>query len=197
MQTRRITFLFGLLLSLVFNVALANHHESDTPKVRVEAVVIEAEVLSINYETREASLALPMGYVVSLVAGPEVERLEEIKVGDRVITTYLSSLAGEVREPTEDEKMQPFVVLTEEVKTAAGQIPGRAGSVLIRAVCTVEGMNRITGRAMIKDVRGNLHVIEDVPTERFEGVTLGSTVIITYTQAVAIAIEKRADLAEE
>ncbi len=181
-------FFWGLFASGV----RANHHESTPVNVRTEMTVIEAMVLAIDYETREASLQLPFGYVVTLTAGPEVTRLEEIKVGDRILATYLSSLAGELREPTEEEKKMPFVVVEEEVVTGGDSAPARAGAVTVRAVCTIEGMNRVTGRAMIQDSKGRYHIIEDIPAERFEGLTLGTTVIVTYTQAVAIALEKPA-----
>lgn len=179
-----------ILLALCHNT-LADSHEQPV-NVRAQATIIEAKVLSINYETREASLELPFGNVVSLVVDPAVKRLDEIKQGDLIVLTYFASIAGELREPTEEEKAAPFVMLTDEVIADSDSLPGRAGGILVRAVCTIEGMNRITGRVMIKDSRGLLHVIEDVPAERFEGVTLGSTVIITYTQALAIALEKRA-----
>ena len=187
----RFTHLISIAFVLTASSAWANHHESAKSRVRTEATIIEAEVLTIDHESREISLALPFGYIVMLTAGPEVTRLNEIGVGDRILATYMASLAGEVREPTEEEKKQPWVVITDEVTADRESLPGRAAGVMIRAVCTVEGMNRVTGRAMIKDSMGRYHVIEDIPAERFEGVTLGSTVIITYSQAVAIALEKR------
>ena len=187
----RLTHLISIVFVLTAYSAWADHHESAKSNVRSEVTIIEAEVLTIDHESREISLALPFGYIVMLTAGPEVTRLNEIGVGDRILATYMASLAGEVREPTEEEKKQPWVVITDEVTADRESMPGRAAGVMIRAVCTIEGMNRVTGRAMIKDSMGRYHVIEDIPAERFEGVTLGSTVIITYSQAVAIALEKR------
>ena len=191
---KQITFNIPLCLLLISGLALTNvqakSHEAGTVDVRTEITVIEAIVLEIDYETREASLELPFGFVVTLTAGPEVKRLEEIKVGDRILATYLASLAGELREPTEEEKKNPWVVMAGEITADGDAMPGRAGAVSIRAVCTIEGMNRVTGQAMIRDSRGRYHIIEDVPVERFEGLTLGTTVIMTYTQAVAISLEK-------
>lgn len=187
---KRIQALLLIIAASLAMPVLADNHATQ-PGVRAEAAVIEARVLAINYETREASLELPYGHVVSLIADPSIENLSEIKVGDLIIATYFSSLAGEVREPTEEELAEPFLILADEMTGGADGMPGRGGAMLIRAVCTIEGMNRITGRAMIKDSRGQLHVIEDVPAERFEGVTLGQTVIMTYTQAVAVALEKQ------
>lgn len=192
-------FSLGLLLTLGLSGTnvWADRHESNPVHVRTEMTIIEAQVLAIDYETREASLELPLGLVVSLTVSPEVQRLEEIKVGDLIVATYLSSLAGEIREPTEEEKKMPWVVVEGEMIAGADQMPGRAGAVTIRAVCTIEGMNRVTGQAMIQDSYGRYHIIEDVPAEHFEGLTLGTTVVITYTQAIAVALEKRRSAEEQ
>ena len=96
----------------------------------------------------------------------------------------------EIREPTAEEKAQPFVILEGEAVAALDMPPGRAGMRVIRAVCTIEGMNRVTGQAMIKDPMGRYHVIDNVPAARFENITLGTTVIVTYSEAVALALEK-------
>ena len=61
---------------------------------------------------------------------------------------------------------------------------------MIQAVCTVEGMNRVLGTVTIMDPRGKLHVIGDVEPEKMEGVLLGDTIIMVYTEAVAITLEK-------
>ena len=91
----------------------------------------------------------------------------------------------------------PWVIIEDEVVAGAGSTPGRGKAVTIQAVCTIEGMNRVTGQATIKGPKGRYHVIEDVPAERFEGLTLGTTVIMTYTQAVAISLEVAEEVAEE
>jgi hypothetical protein len=62
------------------------------------------------------------------------------------------------------------------------------GARLIRAVCTIEGLNRILGTATIKDSRGDLHVIRDIEPEKMEGVTLGQTVVVVYTEALAMSL---------
>jgi hypothetical protein len=67
--------------------------------------------------------------------------------------------------------------------------PGVGAARVIRAVCTIEGLNRILGTAVIKDPRGNVHVIGDVEPEKMEGVTLGQTVVMVYAEALALSLE--------
>ncbi len=178
-----------LLVSFVWLSLPGIADDHNRSRVQTEVAIIEAEVLSLDKETRAARLGLPLGYEVSLVASPDVD-LEGISVGDRLTATYIKSVAGELREPTEEELKQPYLLITDEVRSNDKELPGRAGGVMVRAVCTIEALNRIQGTALVQDSRGHLHTIEDIPRERFEGVTIGATVIMTFTQAVAVGLEK-------
>ncbi|MDH4041167.1 MAG: hypothetical protein OEV88_10985, partial [Gammaproteobacteria bacterium] len=82
------------------------------------------------------------------------------------------------------------VLDAEAVSAPASQNPGAAVGVTIRAVCTIEGMNRITRTVMLKDSDGDFHLIEDVDPAKMAGVTLGQTIIVTYTEAFALTLEK-------
>jgi hypothetical protein len=159
-------------------------------KPRVMTVSLEAEVTAIDYETRAVSLRGPQGNIVTITAGENVERLQEIAIGDTITTTYIASLEGELREPTEEELANPWAEIDGAAKASenaeAGAIVGR----IIRAVCVIEGMNRLLGTVTVKDPRGNYHVIGDVEPEKMEGVLLGATVVLVYTEAIAITLEK-------
>jgi len=180
---------FALVASPVFAEDAAPAEET----ARVMGVSMEAEVTAIDYKTREVSLRGPQGNIVTLVAGDDIERLEDIAVGDTIVTTYIAALEGELRKPTEEELANPWVEVagagTAPADTAPGAITGRQ----VRAVCTLEGMNRLLGTITVKDPRGKYHVIADVEPEKMEGVVLGATLVLVYTEAVAITLEKKAD----
>jgi hypothetical protein len=187
---------FILLISCATTLpVLANHHEEgemkETPTAeRAMVLEVEAQITAIDIETRQVSLTGPLGETVTLTAGPGVNRLKELVVGDTVTATYLTSLAAELREPTEEEEMSPFVEITDQVRTESYELPGGAVARIIRAVCTIEGMNRITRTVTIQDARSMVHVIGDVKPESFGMLTLGQKVIITYTEAVALTLQK-------
>ena len=167
--------------------ALPDHAE------RAMAIEIDAEVLAIDHETREMVLALPTGEQVTTVVDEAVERLHEIEAGDLLVVTYLSALAADLREPTEEELANPWVEGADAGVNSGEDAPGAAVVMAVRAVCTIEGMNRLTGTVTIMDPRGKAHVIGDVSAERIESLRVGQSVVMTFTQAVAIGIEKRAD----
>lgn len=182
---------FAAALALMMPaLAIAAHHEEPTASARAAAVVVEATVVAVDKETREVSLEAAHGQIVTMTLGPDAQRIDEISVGDAVIATYMQSLAAEVREPTAEELAEPWAELDAAAIAGADAEPGVAGLRMIRAVCTIEGMNRVTRSVMIKDPRGKFHLIGDVDPARLEGVVLGTQVIIVYSEAVALSLEK-------
>jgi hypothetical protein len=160
---------------------------------RAMSVSIEAVVTAIDPETRQISLKGPQGNVVTLTAGEEIGSLDKINVGDRVSATYVAAVEGELREPTEEELAEPWVVLQEAVTPEAGEPPAVGRARLIRAVCTIEGMNRSLGTVTLRDPNGRLHVVGHVEPEKMDGVTLGQTVVVVYTEALALSLEERSE----
>ena len=153
---------------------------------------VSAVITAIDAKTREVTLEGSLGNFITLTAGPELARFDELAVGDMVNATYTSSLSGELREPTEEELANPLVVMdAEAIKAQKGEDPGAAVGVTVRAVCTIEGMNRVAGTVMLKDSDGDFHLIEDVDPAKMADVNIGQTVVVTYTEAVALSLDKQ------
>lgn len=171
--------------------------EAEVTGARMAGITIEAEVTEINHATRELSLRGPMGDIITLTASDQVKRLKEISVGDIVTTTYITSLEGALREPTEEEIAEPWVVLDAAAIAGENLDPGVFAGTAIRAVCTIEGMNRLTRTVTVLDPRGRYHVIGDVEPEKMSGVTLGQTLVLIYTEAMAITLKKKDDTGAE
>ncbi len=157
---------------------------------RAVAKQISAEITAIDNENRILVLQGPLGNQVSMQVGDAVERFDEFAVGDLVQATFLESIAGELREPTEEELLVPWAELDAAALAGESIDPGAAVGKVIRAVCTIEGMNRITRTVTVLDPMGQVHVIGDIDPARMEGVTLGQTIILTYTRAMALELEK-------
>jgi len=188
--------LLALMAVLLPMTAQADSHEPvSSPEkedtVRAMAMSVEAEVVAIDLETRQVSLKGPDGSVFTLHSPERVVKLEDISIGDRVVTTYIAALEGEVREPTAEELAEPWLVVEEAAVSAEGEPAAIGGARVIRAVCTIEGMNRELGVVTIKDPRGKLHLIGDVEPEKMEGVSLGQTIVMVYAEAMALTLEKK------
>ena len=177
----------------------AAHHEGghgeghSMPKAegtRAVVAAIEAEIVAIDLETKEVTLVGPQGQHVTIVAQEKVVKISDLLVGDRVAAEYLASLHGEVREPTADELANPWVVLEDGVIDENPAHPAVGAARQVRAVCSIEAFDAEAGFVMIKDSRGKMHTIGGIPAAKFEGVSLGEDMVVVYTEALAIAMQK-------
>ena len=177
----------------------AAHHEGghgeghSMPKAegtRAVVAAIEAEIVAIDLETKEVTLVGPQGNHVTIVAQEKVVKISDLQVGDRVAAEYLASLHGEVREPTADELANPWVVLEDGVIDENPAHPAVGAARQVRAVCSIEAFDAEAGFVMIKDSRGKMHTIGGIPAAKFEGVSLGEDMVVVYTEALAIEMQK-------
>lgn len=169
---------------------------AEEPSGRAMAIQIVAVVTDIDLETRQISLEIPNGDIITLTARENVVKLEDISVGDTLVTTYIAGLEGELREPTAEELAEPWLVVEDGAVSAEGEQPAIGGARIIRAVCTIEGMNPELGTVTIKDSRGKQHVIGDVEPEKMEKASVGQTVVIVYAEALALSLEKHVAIPE-
>jgi hypothetical protein len=200
-QTVKLSHVFAAALLLAVVALLprpaAAQAEAGEGEVRAASVSVEALITDIDFESRELTLQMPGGAFVTMNAGEEAKRLDEFEVGDVIVATYLTSLAGQVREPTEEEKANPWQEVEGAMKAGLEERPGMAGMRVIKAVCTIEGMNRVAGTVMVEDPRGKYHLIGDIAPEKFKGRMLGDTIILVYSEAVALSLEKKEDMMAE
>lgn len=163
--------------------------EASTSGGRAMAISVEAVVTDIDLETRHVTLQGPAGESFTLTARDELVKLEDVNIGDTLVATYIAAIEGELREPTEEELAEPWVVVEDAGKGVVDGTPVAGGARIIRAVCTIEGMNRLLGTVTILDPNGRVHVIGDVEPEKMSGVTLGQTIVMVYQEALALSLE--------
>ena len=158
--------------------------------VRIATVIMVAEIVDINLETREATLRNDQGEEVTIVAPEIVTRLEDYSVGDMLIVEYLSSRAGEVRPPTEEELEEPWVEISADVASFDVTHPAVGSARQFRSVATIKELDRGARTAVIEDALGRSHTIRDVNTEKFNEVSVGDVGIVVFTEAVAISVQR-------
>ncbi len=193
---RKIIFVLVLSMTILFQsrYALAEKGSSvKQPKGDAREIWhdmnITATVEAINVDTRMVTLRSG-DKVISFTVDKKVKRLNEFKVGDKIRATYYISLATDIREPTLEEKKNPLVVLEGAGKAPPDATPAAGGLRQIRAVVTVEGIDRAAERVTLKGPRGKIVTVHVLDPSRLDMVSLGSTVIVTYTEALAVSLEK-------
>ena len=201
----RITLSILASLALLPALAQAGHHEGGDHSVAAEvsgddvvwasggrALVaeVEGEVIAVDLETREVVVRGPAGNFVTLSAREDGVDLSKVAPGDTIIADCVASIEAEVRAPTAEEEANPWVVLGEMGRTADDDSMTAAGAArLIRAVCTIEAMDR-NGNVMIQDARGRMHTVGGVETEKLDNVRLGDTVVVVFTEALVLSLKE-------
>ena len=90
-----------ILISVISSAVIAASNTGEfLVKEKWVKVEIQATVQQINMKTREVNLMGPNGNLITITAGDEVKRLNEVKVGDIVAAKYLTYLEAEFRKPT-------------------------------------------------------------------------------------------------
>ncbi|HTD87614.1 MAG TPA: hypothetical protein VK850_13635, partial [Candidatus Binatia bacterium] len=88
------------------------------------------------------------------------------------------------------EKKKPLMVVEGAAKSPKGDAPAAGGLRMIRVVATVEGLERPTHLLTLKGPRGNYLTVKARDPKRLEKLRLGDTIVVTFTEALAVAVEK-------
>ena len=136
------------------------------------------------------TLTGPLGNVVTFVADKRIKRLGEVKVGDEVTADYFVSVAGELRAPTEEEKKTPLTVIGGSGRAPEGEAPAAGALRQFKVVATVVGLDLPTQSVTLMGPLGNTGTIRAEKVENLKQLHLGDTIIVTYTEALAISLQK-------
>jgi hypothetical protein len=167
----------------------AGHH-SGMGREDTVLVSLTATVQAIDPAKREVTLKGPLGNEVTFSVDQRVKRLDEVKVGDQVRADYYVSIAAEVRKPTPEEEKDPLVVLDAAGKAPPGTSPAAGGLRRFKVVATIEGLDRPTETVTVKGPRGRYLTTRVADPSRLTQVHIGDHVVITYTEALAVSVEK-------
>jgi len=158
------------------------------PSVYKEKVVTgRATVEAIDLEKRIVTLKREDGSVFDLAVGKEVRNLPQVKVGDEVVVKYYQSIAVQVTKPGAAEG-------SEVKETVARAKPGeKPAGVVAKQVTVTATVEKIDKKKMIATLKGPEGKVVDVKVQNpknLENVNVGDQVVITYTEAVAVSVEK-------
>jgi len=196
MKNRTTTSIKSGLCAAVLGLCLAAsaYAQDKKPLSREDAALVSvtASVQAVDLAKREVTLKGPLGNVVTFTVDQRVKRLDEIKVGDMVAADYYVAFAAEVRPPTDEEKANPLTVLEEKAKAPRGTDPAAGGLRMIKAVVTVEGLDRPTKSLTVAGPLGNLFTFQVEDIANLSKLRIGDTIVATYAEALAVSLEKRA-----
>ena len=151
-------------------------------------VTATARVKALDQQTRQVTLARADGSEVTLYADDTVRNLPQVKVGDEVTASYYESLAYEVKKPG---TATPGATVAEEAARAkVGEKPAGAGARVTTIVTTITGIDKAAGTVTLQGPTGKATTIKARDPRNLDRVAVGDLVEITYTEAVAVSVEK-------
>ena len=191
MKLLKNNFILLLVLSLISLTSYGQETEEKRPsREKWDLAATQGRVTELNKETREITLMDVDGGLVTLTASDEVKRFDEISVGDFINFEYWTFMKAEFREPTAEEIEAPLVVLEEAGKAPEGVAPGAIVGAVVRAIVTIEVLNRPNMLATVRGPQGNYLTIPMEDAKLMEELRIGEVVIMTYAEALAISLEK-------
>jgi hypothetical protein len=195
MQKTRFALLAGLLvLSIaVGGCATAPAGKSagtaEPPSWQTSSLVEEtATVMAVDQSTRMVTLKGPKGNSVTFKASDEVRNLAQVKVGDEVKFAYYESLA--VRLLKKDEAFPAAGESSAMARAKPGEKPAGVVGTETTVNATITAIDKKAKTATLKGEDGKSVTVTPLRPEKLDEVKVGDRLVITYTEAVAVSVEK-------
>jgi len=178
----------GMLLALVVAVSLGACAET-TPKKelnveRANVVSVTATVDKIDLKKRMVTIRGSEGTVRTLHVGEEAVNLPQVRVGDKVTLDYIESLAVRMAKPGEVKAEVKGLV----GKAKPGEKPGYVEETETTITATILDLDKVKETATLKAPDGEVVVVKVQDPANLNKVKVGDTIVITYTEALAIAV---------
>jgi ribosomal 50S subunit-recycling heat shock protein len=191
MQLKRVVAGLGIasfVLAAATGLMAAETKSGPTTVKRERVVTVTATVEAIDVAKRLVTLKGPKGNVITVTVGERVKNLPQVQVGDQVVVKYYEALAFRVLKPGE---ATPSASATGATATAQpGQKPAGVEAREVTVTVTIEALDRKASTVTFKGPEGNSVTVKAQDPKNLEKVKVGDQVEVTYTEALAISVEK-------
>jgi Cu/Ag efflux protein CusF len=148
---------------------------------------VTATIEAIDHANRVITLKDKDGNTETIMAGPQLKRFDELKVGQKVTFRYHESVVFQIRKP--GEAAAPTAAGQETLVRGEGAKPSATVSRQDTATVTVKSIDLATPAVTVATGDGHLLSMKVNDKKNLDGVKVGDRVEITYTQALAIAVK--------
>jgi len=153
-----------------------------------DTVTAVVTITALDPETRAITLKTEEGKEKTLIAGPAVQRFDELAVGDKVKISYTEAVAVSLGT---DATVEPSAgVDATVVRTPEGAAPGgvAVASVQITAKVTEINLEKRKVKLQLPDeTERKLKVADEIDLSK---VKVGDTITLAVVEALAVSVEK-------
>ena len=164
---------------------------TDTEKVvgrgAGRAVTVKGTIAAIDKDKNTVTLKGPKGRTVTIEV-KDPSKLDQIKVGDPVVATYMEAVAFQIKKPgtaTPGTKVEETRATSKPGETPAGAIGQE-----VTVTATITAIDKAAHTVTIKGPQGNSETIKARDPKNLDLVKVGDLVEITYAQALAVSLDK-------
>jgi hypothetical protein len=155
--------------------------------------VLKASVTisAIDPASREVTFRDSTGNTDTVVAGPEVKRFDELKVGDRLNITYYFARIYELRKAGSEPKPAGTAGTdTTKITPSAGALPGATVTRRMTETVAVRSTNLNAGTISVVRPDGSVVTRKMEDPSQIQGVVAGDRIDVTYTEGLLIDVER-------
>jgi hypothetical protein len=179
-------FVVPIIGALVL-VSMAHTAMAQAKTVRSEMRTETATVEAIEASTRTLTLKKPDGTFVQTVAGPDIKRFAEVKVGDTVNARYYENVVIRLKQPGESE-------VVSGVKGTSGSeqvLPGGTRAKQVTITATITAIDPSAPTITFTGPNGWMYTSKVQDTEALAKVKVGDKFDIVWTEAVLVSVERK------
>ena len=178
-------FVVGLVAAAAV-VSMAGPAMAQSKTVRSEMRTETGTIEAIEASTRTVTLKKADGTFVTTVAGPDITRFAELKLGDTVNVRYYDNVVIRVKQPGE-----PEVISGAKGTTGSEQVlPGGTRAKQLTITATITAIDPNTPSITFTGPNGWKYSSKVQDTEALAKVKVGDKVDIVWTEAVLVSVER-------
>jgi Cu/Ag efflux protein CusF len=168
----------------------ATTREGDTVE-RAHTTTVQAKVIAIDHQTRMVTLERADGEKVGVRVDEKVKNLDQVRKGDMVTAVYRRAVAARLMKRGEREHKKP-VVAGGIVTAPPGEKPAAISGEVVEMTATVLKVDRETQEVSLKGPQGNTVKVAVEDPAILARVKKGDRVDVTYTESLAVSVDKPA-----
>ena len=156
-----------------------------------EEITATATVQAVDPQSRLVTLRREDGSTAIVLAGPAVRNFAQIAVGDKVKVRYIESLAAALKKP--GEAGAPVSGAVAVGAAELGQKPAGVAGEQVSVTVEIQSVDTEKNIVVFTPPSGGLRAVRvrrPEGREFIKGLKPGDKVEITYTEALAISVEK-------
>jgi Cu/Ag efflux protein CusF len=180
-----------LAMCVAGSVSLASPAAAETAApaggvIAAQAVEVTATVQEIDYKNRTLTLKAADGREESFVIDAAVKNFDQIKKGDLVVATYAEALAYDVKKGGGGATGTAAGAATAKPGEKPAGVVARETTIAV----TITAIDEKAPSVTFKGPAGNTRTVKVKDVAKLKTVKVGDQVELTYTEALALSVEK-------